>query len=123
MRPLRRPILQVQGKESDLPHISLGLTRHLPLPRRCVMGLFRPNVQEMLEKTDVPGLIKALKNRASDVRYEAAWALGQTADARAVDPLGAALKDGDWDVRKTAAFALGHIRDARVIEPLSAALK
>ena len=54
---------------------------------------------------------------------EAAKALGELKDARAVGPLIAMLKDEDIDMRRVAAEALGKIGDVRVVEPLIAALK
>ena len=47
------------------------------------------------------------------MREQAAFALGQLRDPRAVDPLIAALKDANGDVREQAAFALGQLRDKR----------
>ena len=52
----------------------------------------------------------ALKDADADVREQAAFALGQIGDARAIDGLTAALKDANSQVRQQAAFALGQIR-------------
>ena len=57
------------------------------------MSLFgHPNVEEMKAKRDVKGLIKALtyQNYAA-VREDAAKALGEIGNPRAVEPLAAAL--------------------------------
>ena len=43
------------------------------------------------------------------MRQQAAFALGQIRDPRAVDALTEALKDDDEDVRQQAAFALGQL--------------
>jgi HEAT repeat protein len=51
----------------------------------------------------------ALKDSAADVRQQAAFALGQIRDPRAIDGLTAALKDASADVRQQAAFALGQL--------------
>jgi HEAT repeat protein len=72
------------------------------------MPLFgSPNVEKMKAKRDVKSLIKALgyKNYAV-IREEAAKALGEIGDTRAVEPLAAALTDRFEDVRKNAAEAL-----------------
>ena len=68
-------------------------------------------------------LIAALADRISGVREEAADALGQIGDVRAVKPLITALRDEIWDVRKAAAWALGKIGDARAFESLFIAHK
>lgn len=69
----------------------------------------------------VDALIAAMKDPDPDVRWNAANALGDIKDARAVEPLIAALqvKDLQWH----AAYSLGKIKDPRAVEPLIAALK
>lgn len=57
------------------------------------------------------------------VPEEAAEALGQIGDARAVEPLAQALKDEDEDVRKEAVRALRKIGDTRAVEALSQAVQ
>ena len=75
-------------------------------------------------QVSVERYIQALKDRDSDVREDAAEALGMIGDARAVEPLIQALKDDiSSDVREEAAEALGMIGDARAVEPLTQALK
>lgn len=75
-------------------------------------------------KDVVEPLIILLKDKSSILmRAEAASALGEIKDSRAVEPLIAALKDGDEGVRWCAAFALGEIKDSRAVEPLIAVLK
>ena len=49
--------------------------------------------------------------------------MGDTKDARAVEPLITALKDEDPVVRKMAAWALGEIKDGRAVDPLITNLK
>jgi HEAT repeat protein len=89
------------------------------------MGLFGPpDVAKLKARGDVPGLIKALADDKDFQRRRAATsALGELADRRAVDALGAALKDPDEYVRPHAARALGKIGDPRAVEPLGVALK
>jgi HEAT repeat protein len=78
-----------------------------------------PNVEKMREKKDVKGLIKALGDeKDSEVRGNAAQALGTIGDARAVEPLIRALGDSDWRVLWNAARALGKIGDPQAVEPL-----
>ena len=72
---------------------------------------------------EVEQLIKNLQNESWQVRWDAAAALGETKDPRAIEPLSRALKDENSYVRMTAARSLGMIEDPRVIEPLIEALK
>jgi HEAT repeat protein len=71
----------------------------------------------------VPGLLAALRDADADVRWMAAWVLGEIGDAAAVPGLLAALRDADWYVRKAAAKALGEIGDAAAVPGLLAALR
>lgn len=98
--------------------------------RGGVMGLFKPNVKRMLERKDLPGLIKALGADHFETRQAATEALRQIG-APALEPLTAALRDRGWSARPAAARALGeviaHSRDsalrARAIETLVATLE
>jgi HEAT repeat protein len=97
-------------------------------------------------------LCGALKDKSAGVRENAALALGEIKDPRAVEPLSIALRDSEYvvtvlaakalgeigkpavevliaalkdpspDVRMNAAQALGEIKDERAIEPLRAAM-
>jgi len=71
---------------------------------------------------EAEGHIKALGDEDWRVRMEAAVALGNIGDPRAVEPLIRALGDKDWRVRMEAAVALGNIGDPRAVEPLIQAL-
>ena len=68
---------------------------------------------------EVDDLILDLKYGTSDVRADAAGALGNIGDPLAVDPFILALNDSDSDVREEAAGALGNIGDPRAVEPLT----
>lgn len=63
-------------------------------------------------------LITALNDGDWRVRLEAAQALGEARDARAVDSLITTLQDQDWSIRELAAWALGEIGDARAVDSL-----
>jgi HEAT repeat protein len=83
-----------------------------------------PNANKLKAKGDVPGLIKALGFKKDPlVRRDAAEALGQMGDARAVEPLLEVLTDPDRDVRIGAANALGQIGDLSAVEPLLGSLR
>jgi len=81
------------------------------------------NIEKMEEKSDVEGLIKALKHSDPGIRQAAADALCKVGDSSAVIPLISALKDNEWVVRRYAAEALGVIGDQSAVEPLTEALE
>jgi len=62
--------------------------------------------------------IRNLNNPDSSIRSDAAAALFDLNDSRAVEPLIEALSDEDADVRGSAAAALAKSRDRRAVEPL-----
>jgi HEAT repeat protein len=84
----------------------------------------RPNIEKMKAQGDVEGLTKALKDRDWSVRREAAAALGDIGDAKAVEPLIQALKYEEKSPRlvTTAAWALSKI-GAPTVDPLIRALE
>lgn len=92
-----------------------------------------PNIEKLKEKRDVEGLIRVLgeiDKADKDFRFElharnAAKALGELKDARAVEPLIAALKKrkGFGDLEMAIVVALGQIGDKRAVEPLVSVLK
>jgi HEAT repeat protein len=84
----------------------------------------KPNIEKMKAKRDVEGLTKALKDKDWSVRREAAAALGEIRDTKAVDPLIQALKYEKKSPRlvTTAAWALSKIGEPTV-DPLIQALE
>lgn len=68
-------------------------------------------------------IVEALKDKDKDIRWCAAWALGNIRSETAVQYLIDALKDEKEDVRRSAAEALGNIRSETVVQPLINALK
>jgi HEAT repeat protein len=80
-------------------------------------------VQAWREKEFLRLLVALAGDADSDVRHDAADALGHMSDARAVEGLLAALAgDADSKVRSNAAYALGRISDARAVDGLLMAL-
>ncbi len=73
------------------------------------MGLFKPNIQKMQKKRDVPGLIRALNDKDFFIRDVAAKALTQIGDIQAIKPLVDALKDKNRNMRWSAATSLGKL--------------
>ena len=85
--------------------------------------LFKPNVEKLVARRDVDGLINALNHRDYKTRKRAAEALGEMKAKEAVGALIKTLKDENPEVRKAAAYALGRIGDERAIKPLVETLK
>lgn len=67
-------------------------------------------------------LIADLKSDETAIQKQAAWALGEREETRAVPWLIDALRDKDTEVRAMAAWALGEIKDPQALNPLLAAL-
>jgi len=85
--------------------------------------LFKPNVEKLKAKKNINGLIKALNfKKDSHVRYEAANALGELGERRALDPLIVLLKE-KGSIKIYAVEALGNIEDVKVVDPLIRAMK
>jgi HEAT repeat protein len=83
----------------------------------------RTSIPGMKAAQDVRGLIRLLNHRDPDVQYEAAGALGDLGDSRAVEPLIAALKNDEiGGVRWKAAEALSKI-GAPAVDDLIGALR
>jgi HEAT repeat protein len=81
------------------------------------------SVKKLSERRDVPGLIKALRNRDPAVQYEAVEALGNIGDPAATAALMDALTGDQYSgIRWKAAEALGKI-GAPAVPPLMHALK
>jgi len=76
----------------------------------------------VLGKIGMDSLAAALNDSSADVRQQAAAALGELGDARAVDLLITALKDKEPDVRFSATVALGKLGDPKAVIPLIALL-
>jgi len=83
----------------------------------------KPDIHKMQEKRDVEDLIKALKYKDTDVRAEAAKALGKIGDVKATDSLVQAMKDENGYVRYMAVAALGKIGETKPVELFIQALK
>ena len=75
---------------------------------------FKPDIKKMEKEKDVEGLIEALRHEDNYyVRIDAAKALGEIGDKRAVEPLIQALKDEKPEVRLAAVSALRLVIDAK----------
>ena len=88
------------------------------------MPLFGPpNIEKLKARRDVKGLIKALRDKDWKIGQQAAQALGELRDPRAVDALTQEVKRNRQYVTSAAVDALVKIGDPRAIAPLVAALK
>lgn len=84
-----------------------------------MVALFKPNVEKLKANRDIEGLIEALEYTNDElVRVDAAEALMEIGDVRAVKPLIMALNDENDDVVAFSAQALGKVGDKRAVEPL-----
>jgi len=80
------------------------------LERFTCAGFFGTDVKKLKETRNVQGLLLALKNRDPKIQYDAAEALGDIGDTRAVEPLATALKNDEFSgVRWKAAEALSKL--------------
>jgi HEAT repeat protein len=80
------------------------------LERFSCIGLFGTDVKKLKESRNVEGLIFALRDKDPTVQYDAAEALGDIGDERAVEPLLTAFKnDETGGVRWKAAEALSKL--------------
>jgi len=70
-----------------------------------------PTIDELIDKRDVPGLIKAMNNKNEEVRASAATALGDFGWSKATEPLIKALEDKSEKVRSNAEAALVKLGD------------
>ncbi|HMF16373.1 MAG TPA: HEAT repeat domain-containing protein [Gemmataceae bacterium] len=99
-----------------------GLLRILEIRARIREGAavvrYDAELAARLGKRVVPVLIRALNDPAPRVRQQAALALGEIKDRRAIEPLGLALQADCAAVREAAAQALGELGDARAVDVL-----
>ncbi len=125
---MARKNVETKGRGLSMPKKLLLLVIMLLIPALLGIScaqLAGEQVEKMIQRKDVTGLIRVLedKNLVSDVRARAALGLGEIGDARGVEPLIQALQDEDSFLRRVAAVAVGNIGDARAIEPLNRALE
>ena len=94
---------------------------YVRLPERLASNYEKDRAFEILGACGQPAfpwLVSLLRSWDALVRANAARALGDLNDRRAVEPLIMALKDSDSDVRYSAANALRELKDRRAVEPL-----
>ncbi len=87
------------------------------------MMLLRPDVNDLVNREDTRGLIRAAKHWSAPIRADAATALGAFRAAAAVPELIRLLKDGETEAREAAARALGDIGGIDALGPLIDALR
>ena len=81
-------------------------------------GLFKPNLEKMERKRDVPGLIKVLGSPDEELREEALQILSRICEEEHLGPLTSALSDSYWRLRACAAEVLGCVGCDDAAEPL-----
>jgi HEAT repeat protein len=120
MKPSLLPYRKKKYPLYMIVFVSSGLSF---LERFTCAGIFGTDVKKLKETRNVKGLILALKNKDPTVQYDAAEALGDIGDKRAVDPLANALCNDEYSgVRWKAAEALSKI-GAPAVEALIGALR
>ncbi len=84
------------------------------------MPLFRPNIAALKDKHDIGGLVQALQYKDAQVRDQAAQALGELGDKRAIKPIADLLTIDDNQIgeKVAAADALGRMGDTAAIAAL-----
>src|SRR5580704_18405542 len=87
------------------------------------MMLLKPDVNNLVNREDTRGLIRAAKHWSAPIRADAATALGAFRAAIAVPELIQLLKDGETEVREAAARALGDIGRMDATGPLVDSLR
>ncbi len=116
---VRADAARVLGELKDPQSVKL-LTCALQDPESQVRWAVLVSLGKLRVSRAVAPLIEALSDPSSSAfqRQEAAGALGESGDLRAIEPLVKVLKDSDAFVRMIAADALGKFKDPRAIEPL-----
>ncbi len=98
--------------------MAQGKAEILSIIDRYAMGIldfFKPNVENLKAKKDVEGLINVLgRKRDSDMRRQAAKALGEIGDAKVIEPLIQALTDDDVGIQSACCDALAKM-DANTV--------
>ncbi|MDO9033851.1 MAG: HEAT repeat domain-containing protein [Methanoregula sp.] len=91
--------------------------------RVSMAGLLWPDVKKLTKRRDIAGLARLLEHKDPQIQYEAAEALGNIGDEKAIGPLITSLKRDEFSgVRWKAAEALSKIGNPAV-EPLIATLQ
>lgn len=117
------------GGERSIEGLEMARQDSSPLVRVAANEAIREirarmHSHQMKVKKDVKGLIKSLGDEDSYVRQEAAKALGEIGDKRAVEPLIQALKKSGKGTaeRNAVVWAIGELGDTRALETLKQAL-
>ena len=81
-------------------------------------GLFKPNLEKMERRRDVPGLIKVLGSPDEELREGALQILSRICEEEHLEPLTSALSDSYWRARAGAAEVMGCVGCDDAAEPL-----
>ncbi|MBU0769113.1 MAG: HEAT repeat domain-containing protein [Proteobacteria bacterium] len=82
------------------------------------MGFFKPNVEKLIARKDIQGLIQAAQHKNEQISQKALDAIRGLSDAGDVDLLIGTLKSDLLPLRLAAAEALGRIGDSKAFAPL-----
>jgi HEAT repeat protein len=126
-RFLRRDLFLAAELAAESGHAEAmweGLEPYLRQALKNENWRIRQAAQGMLwDPQATPAFIQALQDEEEDVRWEAAWALGEIGDPQATPALIQALQDENWRVREAAARTLGQIGDPQATPALIQALQ
>lgn len=84
------------------------------------MGIFRPNIDRLVETNDTPALMKLLTHRKPDIRLQAFMALARSRDEAVIAQLKNLLNDRDPKVRAIATLKFGDLDEPGIIENIRA---
>jgi HEAT repeat protein len=82
------------------------------------MGIFRPNIEKLIDNDDVEGLLKLITHRRPDVRLGAFLALSRKRDDSIIEKLKTLVRDPDPKVRAIATLRFGDFDQEGIIENL-----
>jgi HEAT repeat protein len=99
----------IQKKNSSV--LILVILAGISIFERLNFGdVFVPDIKKLTRTRNLPGLIRALHHKDPKIQYDAAEALGEIGDTRAIEPLTAVLTHSELSgVRWKAAEALSKI--------------
>lgn len=82
------------------------------------MGLFTPNIENLIDNDDVDGLLKLISHRKADIRLAALLTLSRKKDEKILEKLKVLLKDPDPKVQAIATLKFGELGGVNIISNL-----
>lgn len=82
------------------------------------MGIFRPNIDKLVETGNVDGILKLLYHKKGDIRLQAFLVLAKYREDRIINEIKKMLNDSDPKVRAIATLKFGELKEPGIIENL-----